>query len=153
VAFQRQAEFDSRSNQLKGGKSIMKKRFAVKFVVGLACIALLVSVMSFSGMTAGVGEEHPSHLHDMTYTGFFYRAGQGVPICDSQHECPVQEEYACACGLRIFLPNIRIENHLKIYTDHGHVPGTQTHAQRVTCVHCTYNTIETYFCPGPPCMQ
>jgi hypothetical protein len=66
----------------EGGKSKVKKRFVVKSVVGLICTALMVSVLSFSGMTAGA--EHPSHTHDWSFVSRYESPGY-VSMNDSQH--------------------------------------------------------------------
>lgn len=131
----------------------MKKRFTVKFVVGLICMALMVSMLSFSGMTAGAEAEHPSHSHAWILVGIYESVGY-VSIDDSQHGYLRLYEYMCGCGAMMYEPYYWNErNHSKVWHDLGHVPGTQTHERRVTCQACNYDTIETYYCPGPPCIQ
>ena len=129
----------------------MKKRLVVKFVVGAVCMVLMVSVLSFSGMTAGA--EHPLHTHSFEIKSS-YPTGPSISISDSQHRTPVWIIRAeCACGAVYSGTGYLDENHSKVWHDLGHVPGTQTHERRVTCHACNYDTIETYYCPGPPCIQ
>ena len=136
----------SRSKQFKGGERKVEKRFSVKFVVGLACIALMVSVLSFIAMTAGASHEH--EFGDP----IFHPTGPTVSISDSQHRTPGIDEFRCECGALLLVPSSQTDYHSIVWYDLGHVPGTQTHNREGICGACGYYTTQTYYCPGNPCI-
>lgn len=129
----------------------MKKRFTVRFVVGLVCMALMVSMLVFSGMTARA--EHPSHGHHFLPTGNFYPTGPAVSINDSQHRIPGNHEEKCPCGEVLLKPGHKDEYHSKVYSDLGHVSGTHTHKREAMCGYCNFYAILYYYCPGNPCID
>lgn len=129
----------------------MKKRLVVKFVVGAVLMVLIVSVLSFTGMTAGA--EHPLHVHDFVIDRGYDRAGPAVSISDSRHIGPVYYKRECICGAISYTLGYLEENHSKVYFDLGHVPGTQTHKREAMCQYCNYHAILTYYCPGNPCID
>ena len=98
----------------------MKKKLAMKSVIGFVCMALMVSVMSFSGIIAGA-EVEPSHTHSFVIKDS-YPTGPSVSISDSKHRTPVMiTDSECACGVEFYGPGYLVEFHSKVYFDLGHV--------------------------------
>ena len=129
----------------------MKKSLAVKSVIGFVCMALMVSVLSFSGTIAGAG--FPLHDHIFHSTGIFCPLGPAVSISDVEHRTPGYLILQCACGETSHELGYVYQYHSKAYFDLGHVSGTHTHKREATCRYCNYHAILCYYCPGNPCID